>query len=560
MSLWFNMITGLLGGLGLFLLGMWLMTDGLRLAAGQTLERILARWTSTPLRGLAAGALITSLVQSSSVITVATIGFVNAGLVSFTQAVWVIFGANVGTTMTGWVVALVGLDFRIEMFALPLIGVGMLLRLTGEHSRRAAIGTALAGFGALFLGIDVLKDAFSGLGQEVQLTAIAGSGWFDVLAFVGLGVVLTTLMQSSSAALVVALTAASAGLVPVTDAAAVVIGANVGTTITAMLAAIGATPNAKRVAAAHVAFNVLTAVIALMILPILLAFIEMLRTVLGLMPEPASTLALFHTVFNVFGVLLMWPLSARLVGELQARFRGGEEDEARPRYLDVNVLRVPALALDALLLELQRIGAIALRMTKGAISTEIAPGRLLAADKRLIDRLTVALGEFTTRLYRTSLPHESAARLPQILRVARYYDAMAELAVEIASAQSRVGDVTDDALRGKTAELNRTAVATLALADTASAEFSLHACEQALAAYETQYHQTKDMLLRVGTEARVPVTQMETLLEQGSITRRAVQQAVKAAQHLRAMALPGGGREGGTDTAARTRAFHPDDK
>ncbi len=558
MNLWLDMIAGLLGGLGLFLLGMWLMTDGLRLAAGHALERILARWTRTPLRGLAAGALITALLQSSSVITVAAIGFVNAGLIGFTQAVWVIFGANVGTTMTGWVVALVGLDIRIEAFALPLIGVGMLLRLTGVSSRRAAVGTTLAGFGALFLGIDVLTDTFSGLGQEVQITAIARNTWLDVLAFVGLGVLLTTLMQSSSAALAVALTAAAGGLVPLTAGAALVIGANIGTTITALLAAIGATPNAKRVAAAHVAFNVLTGIVALVILPLLLALIEVLRTALGLVPDPATTLALFHTVFNVFGVLLMWPLSARLVQALQARFRSAEEDEARPHHLDVNVLHVPALALDALVLELRRIGVIALRMTKGAISTEIAPGRQLAVDKRLIDHLTITLGEFTSRLYRTSLSQESAARLPQILRVARYYDAMGELALEIANAQGRVGQISDDALRAKTAELHSNAVTTLGLADTASAGFSLHACEQALTAYEAHYHQTKDALLSAGTAARVPVTQMEALLEQESFTRRAVQQAVKAAQHLHALAQHGARQAGEPNRYVDTRLSRPE--
>lgn len=186
------------GGVGLFLLGMGLMTDGLRLAAGSALARILAKSTQTRWRGLGSGMLVTAMVQSSSAVTVATIGFVNAGLLQFRQGVWVLLGANVGTTMTAWLVALVGLQFKVEALALPLIGVGMLLRLTGEGSRRGAVGMALAGFGVLFLGIDMLKDTFFGLSDVVQLPG--GSGALEVLTLVGIGVMLTVLMQSSSAA------------------------------------------------------------------------------------------------------------------------------------------------------------------------------------------------------------------------------------------------------------------------------------------------------------------------------------------------------------------------
>ena len=147
----------LLGGIGLFLLGMILMTDGLKTAAGPTLDRVLAASTQTRLRGLFSGIFITALVQSSSAVTVAAIGFVNAGLMSFSQSLWVLFGANVGTTMTGWLVALIGLKIKVEAAALPLIGIGMALRLSGAEKRRGAIGTTLTGFGILAAG-DWTKD------------------------------------------------------------------------------------------------------------------------------------------------------------------------------------------------------------------------------------------------------------------------------------------------------------------------------------------------------------------------------------------------------------------
>ncbi|MCB1982800.1 MAG: Na/Pi symporter, partial [Rhodoferax sp.] len=164
-----TMVATLAGGLGLFLLGMTMMTDGLKLAAGPALERVLTRATRTRWHALTSGALMTAVVQSSSAVTVAAIGFVNAGLMTLAPALWVLFGANVGTTMTGWIVALVGLKFKIEALALPLVGLGAVLRLTGSGRRHGAIGTAVAGFGLLFMGIGLLQQNFAGLAGQLSL-------------------------------------------------------------------------------------------------------------------------------------------------------------------------------------------------------------------------------------------------------------------------------------------------------------------------------------------------------------------------------------------------------
>jgi Na/Pi-cotransporter len=248
----------LFGGVGLFLLGMGMMTDGLKTAAGPALEQVVARSTRTRLHGLATGALMTAAVQSSSAGTVAAIGFVNAGLPSLSQALWVLFGGNVGTTFTGWLVALVRLRIKVEAFALPLIGLGAAARLFGRRPAFAAAGQAVAGFGLLFLGIGLLQQSFLGLADEVVLPS--GEGVLGALTMVGIGAALTVVMQASAASaasIALALAAAQSGLIDVQAAAAVVIGANVGTTATAVIAAIGATPNARRAAAAHVLFNVL---------------------------------------------------------------------------------------------------------------------------------------------------------------------------------------------------------------------------------------------------------------------------------------------------------------
>jgi phosphate:Na+ symporter len=156
----------LLGGIGLFLLGMTMLTGGLKLAAGKALERMLAAWTRTPLHGLATGVALTALVQSSTAMTVAAIGFVNAGLLGFTPALWVVFGSNLGSSVTGWLVAWLGFAVKVDAFALPFIGLGMALHLTGGATRRGALGQAVAGFGVLFLGIELLREGFTGLGPQ----------------------------------------------------------------------------------------------------------------------------------------------------------------------------------------------------------------------------------------------------------------------------------------------------------------------------------------------------------------------------------------------------------
>ncbi len=525
---------GFLGGLGLFLLGMWLMTEGLKLAAGRALERVLAAWTRGRLRGLATGTLFTALMQSSSATTVAAIGFVNAGLLSFSQVVWVIFGANVGTTMTGWLVALIGLNIEIEAFALPFLGAGMLLRLTGEGTRRGAVGTAMAGFGALFLGIDVLKDTFAGLGPDVRLTGLEGLGPLATVGYVFAGILLTVLMQASAAAMALALTAAAGGMLPLSAAAAVVIGANVGTTVTALLAVVGATANARRAAAAHVLFNLLTGVVALALLPWLLALLDRLAGG-GEPAPPAVLLALFHTVFNLLGVLLMWPLSGRMVRFLEGRFRTAEEDEARPRYLDANVVAVPALALNALRLELQRLGGLALRMARKGMGEGLARSAL-TADQTIVARLTQAIAEFAVRLHGARMTDQTAARLPEILRVARYYDVIAELVATHASLPPPVGDGA--AAAGEQQAFRHAVLDLFDLADISRPGFDPGLAAAALASLQDRYQRLKAALLEAGAAGRLPVADMDGRLQQASLTRRATEQAVKAAQHLHALRPP----------------------
>ena len=534
----------LVGGVGLFLLGTRLMTEGLKLAAGPALAGILAGSTRTRVRGLFSGFLMTAFVQSSSAVTVAAIGFVNAGLLTLMQSMWVLFGANVGSTVTGWLVALVGVQFQIEAFALPLVGLGMALRITGEGSRRGALGMAIAGLGVLFLGIDLLKDAFSGLATDVSLPQ--GTGLFVILAQLVIGVLLTVLMQSSGAALAVALTAAQGGLITLPGAAAVAIGANIGTSIKALLAAIGATPNAKRAAAAHVLFNVLTGVVALALLPVLVPAIGAAWSALGLASSPAAELALFHTTFNLLGVLLMWPLAGRLERELQKRFRTEEETEARPQYLDDNVLAVPSLAIDALVQEVRRSGTLALRLARGALLSEGPPP---LREQRMVEQLNLDIAEFITRLSRGSMADETARRLPQILRAVRYYDTVAELVAEAEAARaearaaragrpgpgSEPGPAADRKLSEQEETFRHKAASFLERVSPERILLDESDTDAALQEFETGYQQLKAAYLTAGTKGRLALGEMDARLRYASAMRRVCDQALKAERLLRSM-------------------------
>jgi phosphate:Na+ symporter len=525
------MAAGLVGGIGLFLLGMTMMSDGLRMAAGPALERILAGATRTRWHALGSGVLVTAMVQSSTAVTVAAIGFVNAGLMTLAPALWVLFGANVGTTMTGWIVALVGLKFKVDALALPLIGVGVMLRLTGAGTRRGALGDTLAGFGLLFLGIAMLQDSFAGLSDRVALPA--GDGPLAVAAQVLGGVALTLLTQSSSAAMAITLTAAQGGLLSAQAAAAVVIGTNIGTTATAILVAIGATPNARRAAAAHVAFNLITGLVALALLPWLVDAIADARRAMGMAPDAAIRLAIFHTVFNLLGVVLMWPLAAPLTRWLQRCFLAAEEDEARPRHLDDTVLAVPALAIDALDREIARSGHVAVRAARAALTG--ADAAMVAREQRIVEALDGAIERFVERVNRTTMPRDAAQRLARALRVRRYHQTVAEAALE--AARLRQGPQERAPVAALERDFMQAAATLLALCDPAPdagpAPTDAIQVDAALGPAQATYQALKAGLLEAGATGALAMTPMEAALRRHSALRRALDQAAKAAQLAR---------------------------
>ena len=522
----------LAGGLGLFLLAVGMITDGLKLAAGTALRDMLGSWTRTPARGIVSGFTITAIVQSSSAVTLATIGFVNAGLLTMYQSLGIILGANVGTTMTGWLVAIIGFRLNIEAFALPLIGIGMILRLTGGTTRRGAIGTALAGFGLFFVGIDVLKDAFENFVEIIDLQRFTADGVSGVLLFLGIGVLMTVLTQSSSAAIAITLTAATGGVMGIYAAAAMVIGANVGTTSTAVFSVIGATPNAKRVAAAHVVFNLITGVVALLILPVMFRLVELIVGLFGLEQVPVITLALFHTVFNVLGVLLVWPFSSRLARFLETRFSSLEEIEGRPRFIDRNVALSPPLALNAAVLELTHLYDVVARLAKATLKQSRGSAKKMQSDHEAAEQLVTAIGDFIMHLERAAMSRETAAELPKVLRTNQYYLIAAELAEEISVQQEFVAAITDPELTQSLKDFRGATRSLVDATEVRNAEFDLAKCESDWKALKHAYDELKELILATGADSGLSVPELSVLLEQTSNIRRLAGQMVKAARYL----------------------------
>jgi phosphate:Na+ symporter len=512
------------GGLALFLLAMAMMTEGLKTYAGGGLKRLLERWTSTPVRGVLSGMLVTGLVQFSGAVVIVAIGLVNAGVMTLRQALGVVFGTNVGTTMTAWLVSLVGFGFRIESFALPILAAGVALRIAAPGKRVRGLGDALAGFGLFFLGLAVLRDAFAGLAESYG-AADADPG---LLAFLLAGFVATVLTQSSSAALAIILTAAAGGMVGLEGAAAAVIGANVGTTSTAAVAALKATPSAKRLALGHIVFNVLTGAVALALLPGLLWLVALAADWLGVSGQPAAFLALFHTVFNVLGVALMLPFTGRLAAALERLFRSEEEDLGRPQHLDATLAATPALAVAALREELLRLRALVSELALASCSGPAESLYAVARRSDAIRALDAAITGFVGAVHTETMTRELGDELARALRISRYLDEAARLAPRAGALRLEAGG------HGAVAQALAAAAECAALAARAEdapggdAERSA-----ALERFEQAYQQAKAALLAGAVARELPVDAIGARLAGLSAVRRMVEQLVKADRLLR---------------------------
>lgn len=382
-----------LGGVGMFLVGMLMLTGGLKGLAGHQMRSILARFTRTPASGAVFGALTTAAVQSSSATTVAAVGFVASGLLTFAQALGIVFGANLGTTITGWMVAILGFKLDLGEAVLPLIFVGAVLHLSGRKKLVFA-GQALAGFSLLFIGIDTMKDGLAAFEGIVTPADFPSDTWLGRVELVATGLLITVVTQSSSAGVATALAALGAGAISFPQAAALVIGMDVGTTFTALLATVGGGTMARRTGAAHVIYNLLTGLMAFFLLGPFAGLAA--PWIAG--GNGQIALVAFHSVFNALGVLLILPLAqpfARLVERLVP-----ERGSPLTRGLDTALLSEPGIAIELSVASLDRIGTATCDHLCRTIGAPVPPG----ATFHERDALEAALTELRTYIDDIRLP------------------------------------------------------------------------------------------------------------------------------------------------------------
>ena len=335
-------------GVAIFLFGMMSLEEGFKAFTGGVLEKLLSASTNKRWKSLGFGMVTTTIMQSSSLVSVITISFLSAGLIDLATGLGIIFGSNIGTTTGAWLVAGVGLKIDIAAYAMPMIVFGVILVFQSSKSLKG-LGYVLAGIGFLFLGIHYMKTGFETFQESIDLAQFSMTGFAGVLVYTAIGIIATVVMQSSHATLILGIAALAAGQVTYENSLAIAIGSNVGTTVTALLGAMSANVAGKRLALAHLVFNLTTGVIAIVFISVLAQAVDAISGAVGIAPDNfVLKFAVFHTLFNVIGVTLMTPLIAVLVRFLERLVPEKALDISMPRYLNDAALAFPDTALKAI--------------------------------------------------------------------------------------------------------------------------------------------------------------------------------------------------------------------
>ena len=333
-------------GVAIFLFGMLFLEDGFKAFTGGLLEKILQKTTSSTWKSLGFGVVSTTLMQSSSLVSVITISFLSADLISLAAGIGIIFGANLGTTTGAWLIAGFGLKVKISAYAMPMLVFGILLVFQKSRSLKG-IGYILAGLGFLFLGIHFMKEGFEAFRDTIDLTQFAVSGYAGIFLFALLGIAATVIMQSSHATLVIIITALAVQQITYENALALAIGANVGTTITAILGSMSANVQGKRLAGAHLIFNLTTGLIAIAFIHQIGQLVDVVSSAVGIAADDYTLkLAVFHTIFNVIGIVVMMPFIQQLVRFLTRIMPEKAISRAAPKYLHESAFELADTALE----------------------------------------------------------------------------------------------------------------------------------------------------------------------------------------------------------------------
>ena len=407
-----ELIFGIMGGLGLFIYGIWEMSEGLHKAFGGRMRNILHSLTGGPKRGVLVGAGITSIIQSSSATTVMVVGFVNAGMMTLIQALGVIFGANIGTTVTGQLIA-----FRLTDYALPIIGIGMLTIFLAKKKSHKYLGEFLMGFGILFLGLNILTNVVKPLGQypwfNNAFVTFSKNPFLAILT----GMVVTAILQSSSVTTGMVIGLAMVNLIDLRAAILLVLGCDIGTCITALIASLGTNISARRAALGHIMFNIIGVII---FLPFLGFFQNLIGHTSGDLPRQIANA---NTLFKVINTIIFLPFIRAYAGLLTKIVKGEEEEEIEymPKYLERHLLNTPPIAIEAAIKETVRTLGLTQRMIGTAVNSLIKNDaksiEKIIRGEEAVDSLREAITNYLVELMQQELSREESTKIPALIHV-----------------------------------------------------------------------------------------------------------------------------------------------
>ena len=438
---------GIMGGLGLFLYGMNLMGDGLQKSAGSKLKRIIELLTSNVIMGVLVGMVVTMVIQSSSATTVMVVGFVNAGIMSLTQAIGVIMGANIGTTITA---QLVSLD--VDFLAPVALGIGIVIYMFSNKPKHKNIAEILIGFGILFTGMDFMKEAVKPLAGYQGFTDMLLSFGHHPILGVLMGFAITAIVQSSSASMGMLIALASQGLIPITAALPILYGENIGTCVTSLISSIGASRNARRAAIMHLTFNVLGSMIFMFILskPIVAIVTAIDPT------DAARQIANAHTLFNILNVIVLLPFNKLIVKlslNLVPETKGEQDDDDKVvKYIDDRMIETPSIALANIIKETLRMGEKSKESLNAAMDGIVDKSKekieLSFKREKLINELQKSILNYLLKLSKASLNEDSRETVDALFntvndieRIGDHAENIAELAKDIVDLEISFSDV-----------------------------------------------------------------------------------------------------------------------
>ncbi len=453
------------GGLALFLFGMKIMSEALQNVAGHRLRAILKRLTNNRFSGILTGFLLTAAVQSSSATTVMLVSFVNAGLINLTQSIGVVLGANIGTTLTGWVIAILGFKVNINVYAFPAITIGFFLRFFGKI-KLSEWGDVLLGFGMLFFGLSVMKESMEVLRHSedviVLISKYHAHDFISLLAAVAVGALITVLIQSSSATMALTLSLAGMNLIDFPTCAALILGENIGTTVTANLAAVGASRTAKQTARAHLIFNLIGVCWVVLLFPHFLKLVNLIvpgdvfaanpQALQSILPEH---LAAFHTLFNIINTLIFIPFVTTLAwlsSFILWDDPGDKQEPSRLKYIHKGHINILPLALEESKRELLRMSNTVNRMFAAFMEAfRLGPERArkfpaymkdIRSMEDLVDALEMEITDFLVTLIRNTATSATSREIEQILNSVNNFERVGDHCLTLTKLLARLEEQT----------------------------------------------------------------------------------------------------------------------